>query len=189
MKHDLRFIDSFKFMTSSLDGLVKNLSLDKLKVTKKGFDEDKIELLSRKGVYPYDWMDNLTKFNETELPPKEAFYSKLNDANISDADFEHAQNIWKTFNMNTMGDYHDLYLKTDVLLLDDVFEEFRRVCLENYKLDPAWYYTSPGLSAWDAALKKTEVRLELLTDIDMLLMIEKGTRGGVSIILTRYGKA
>ena len=87
-----------------------------------------------------------------------------------------------------MGDYHDLYLKTDVLLLADVFEEFRKVCLENYELDPAWYFTSPGL-AWDEALKKTKVKLELLTDIDMLQMIEKGTRGGVSMISNRLGKA
>ena len=87
-----------------------------------------------------------------------------------------------------MGDYHDLYLKTDTLLLADVFEEFRNVCLENYELDPAWYFTSPGL-AWDASLKKTKVKLELLTDIDMLQMIEKGTRGDVSMISTRLGKA
>ena len=90
--------------------------------------------------------------------------------------------------MKTMKDYHDLYLKTDVLLLADVFENFRDVCIENYKLDPAWCHTAPGL-AWDACLKKTEVRLELLNDVDMLLMIEKGIRGGVSIITKRYGKA
>ena len=87
-----------------------------------------------------------------------------------------------------MRDYHDLYLKTDVLLLADVFDNFRGVCIENYKLDPAWYYTAPGL-AWDACLKKTEVELELLKDVDMLLMSEKGTRGGVSTITKRYAKA
>ena len=107
---------------------------------------------------------------------------------MSEADYNHAQNVWKEFGMKNMGEYHDLYLKTDVLLLTDVFEEFRSVCLENYDLDPAWYYTSPGL-AWDAALKKTDVRLELLSDPDMLLMFEKGIRGGVSMITTRYGKA
>ena len=90
--------------------------------------------------------------------------------------------------MKTMGDHHDLYLKTDVLLLADVFEEFRSVCLENYELDPAWYYTSPGL-AWDAALKESRVRLHLLTDYDMLLMFEQGIRGGVSMITNRYSKA
>ena len=87
-----------------------------------------------------------------------------------------------------MRDYHDLYLKSDVLLLADVFENFRDVCLTNYELDPAWYYTAPGL-AWDAALKKTEVELELLSDPDMLLMVEKGIRGGVSSIMHRYAKA
>ena len=175
-KHDMRFIDSFKFMASSLDALVKNLSQEKLIETERGFSKDKLKLLSRKVVYPYDYMSNINKFQETKLPPKEAFFSKLNNENITDEDFEHAQNIWKTFNLHTTGDYHDLYLKTDVLLLADVFEEFRKVCLENYNLDPAWYFTSPGL-AWDASLKKTEVKLELLTDIDMLQMIEKGTRG------------
>ena len=103
---------------------------------------------------------------------KKNFFSKLNDENITDEDFEHAKKVWKTFNCKNMGDYHDLYLKIDVLLLADVFEEFRKVCLENYELDPAWYFTSPGL-AWDASLKKTKVKLELLADIDMLQMIEK----------------
>ena len=187
IKHDLRFIDSFKFMATSLDNLVKNLSVDKLKETKKEFGSRK-ELVSRKGVYPYDYMDRIEKFAETRLPPKKAFYSKLNDMAISDEDYRHAQNVWKTFNMKTLGDYHDLYLKTDVLLLTDVFEEFRSVCLENYKLDPAWYYTAPGL-AWDAALKESGVELELLRDYDMLLMVEKGIRGGVSMISGRYGKA
>ena len=149
---------------------------------------EKLNLLSKKGVYPYDFMDNNKKFQETKLPPKEKFYSKLNDEHITQQDFEHAQKVWKTFNCKNMGDYHDLYLKTDVLLLCDVFEEFRNVCLENYELDPAWYFTSPGL-AWDAALKKTQVKLELLNDIDMLQMIEKGTRGGVSMISNRFGKA
>ena len=133
-------------------------------------------------------MESFNKFEETKLPQKEDFFSKLNYEHITQQDFEHAQNVWKTFKCKNMGDYHDLYLKTDVLLLADVFEEFRKVCLENYELDPAWYFTSPGL-AWDAALKKTKVKLELLADIDMLQMIEKGTRGGVSMISNRYSKA
>ena len=212
IRHDIRFIDSFKFMASSLDALVKNLERDKKIETKKSLlreklkergktlEEEKLseeekkelgeklDLLSKKGVYPYDFMDNINKFQETNLPPKEKFYSKLNDEHITQQDFEHAQKVWKTFKCKNMGVYHDLYLKTDVLLLADVFEEFRNVCLENYELDPAWYFTSPGL-AWDASLKKTEVKLELLTDIDMLQMIEKGTRGGVSMISNRFGKA
>ena len=145
-------------------------------------------LMLRKGVFPYDYFDALDKLNATQLPPKDAFYSKLNDENISDDDYKHAQKIWETFNMKTMREYHDLYLNSDVLLLADVFENFRDVCQIHYGLDPAHYYTAPGL-AWDAALKYTKVNLELLTDIDMLLMIEKGIRGGISMISTRYGKA
>ena len=133
-------------------------------------------------------MDSLSKFQDTELPPKELFYSELNHSHISDEDYEHAIKVWNLLQMKTMRDYHDLYLKTDVLLLADVFENFRGVCIENYKLDPAWYYTAPGF-AWDACLNKTKVELKLLTDVDMLLMIEKGIRGGVSAITKRYAKA
>ena len=149
---------------------------------------ERIDLMLRKGVFPYDWFDSFDKLSSTGLPTKEMFYSKLNDTDISDEDYEHAKKVWETFEMKTMREYHDLYLKSDVLLLADVFENFRGVCIKNYGLDPAWYYTAPGL-AWDAALKLTEVKLELLTDYDMLLMIEAGIRGGVSMISTRHGKA
>ena len=90
--------------------------------------------------------------------------------------------------MEHLKDYHELFNETDVLLLADVFESFRNICIKNYKLDPAHYYTAPGLS-WDACLKMTDVKLELLTDVNMLLMVEKGIRGGVSMISNRYGKA
>ena len=133
-------------------------------------------------------MDSLEKLKETKLPPKEAFYSRLNDGGISDEDYAHAQKVWRMFKMEYYIDYHELYNKVDVLLLADVFENFRNICLENYELDPAHYYTAPGL-AWHAALKVTGVNLELLSDIDMLLMVEKGIRGGVSMISNRYGKA
>ena len=123
-----------------------------------------------------------------ELPPKEEFYSKLTNSGISDEDYLHAQKVWNNFGMKTMRDYHNLYLTTDVMLLEDVFENFRTVCKNNYGLDPTWYYTSPGLS-WDALLKTTKVELELLTDIDMLLMIENGIRGEVSTITKRHAKA
>ena len=187
IKHEIRFLDSFKFMASSLESLVGNLGLEKLKETKKEFGE-KAELLSRKGIYPYDYMNSIKKFSEETLPTTEKLFSKLNDCGISDEDFDHAQRIWKEFGIKDLGEYHDLYLKSDVLLLADVFEEFRNVCLENYSLDPAWYYTSPGLS-WDALLKHSGVKLELLTDPDMLLMFEKGIRGGISMIPNRFGKA
>ena len=180
VKHEIRFIDSFKFMASSLASFVENLAksdLSKFIQTKKEFGE-RYEFFTKKGIYPYDYMNGIEKFSEEKLPPKEAFYSKLNDCGVSDEDYERAQLIWKEFERKNLGEYHDLYLKSDVLLLADVFEEFRNICLKNYSLDPAWYYTSPGLS-WDALLKHLEVKLELLTDPDKLLLFEKGIRDGI----------
>ena len=188
INHKIRFIDSFKFMPASLDSLVNNLPEDALNNLKKYHTGDKLNLVKRKGVYPYEYMDSLERFKETKLPPKEAFYSKLNNEDISDEDHTHAEKVWDTFEMKNLQDYHNLYNETDVLQLADVFENFRNICMENYKLDPAYYFTAPGL-AWDACLKITDVELELLTDIDMLLMFEKGIRGGVSMISNRYGKA
>ena len=186
--HTIRFIDSFKFMATSLEKLVNKLPEDDFINLSLYYSGDKFNLLARKGVYPYEYMDSLEKLEETKLPPKEAFYSRLNDGGISDEDYAHAQKVWKTFKMEYFKDYHELYNKVDVLLLADVFKNFRNICLENYELDPAHYYTAPGL-AWDAALKVTDVNLELLSDIDMLLMVEKGIRGGVSMVSNRYGKA
>jgi len=188
IKRDIRFIDSFKFMATSLESLVKNLPKESFKNLARYYTGEYLELLLRKGVFPYDWFDSFKKLSEKQLPSKEAFYSKLNDENISEENYQHAQKVWKKFNMETMREYHNLYLKSDVLLLSDVFENFRDVCLSNYGLDPAWYYTSPGL-AWDACLKITKANLELLTDYDMLMMIENGVRGGVSMISKRYAKA
>ncbi|XP_068689838.1 uncharacterized protein [Montipora foliosa] len=174
-------------MSSSLDKLVSNLPKEALIYPSQKFKGDKLGLMSQKGVYPYDFMDSFDKFNE-KLPPKEEFYSILNDEHISDDQYKHAQNVWNTFNLKNMGEYHDLYLKSDILLLADVFENFRKTCLQYYKLDPCHYFTSPGLS-WDAMLKMTDIKLELMTDIDMFQFIEKGMRGGTSYIANRYGKA
>ena len=174
-------------MSSSLDKLVSNLPKGSLKYTSKKFKGEKLELMAQKGVYPYDYMDSFDKFDE-KLPTKEEFYSILNDEHITDKDYEHAQNVWSTFSLKNMGEYHNLYLKSDILLLADVFENFRKTCLEYYKLDPCHYFTSPGLS-WDAMLKMTNIKLELMTDIDMFQFIEKGMRGGISYIANRYGKA
>ena len=145
-------------------------------------------LLFRKGVYPYEWIDNMNKMNYTNLPLQENFYSTLTMQHITDEDYKHAQNVWNTFGMSTMKDYHDLHLQTDILLLADCFENFRRKCLDFYKLDPAHFYTTPGLS-WNAALWMTGVKLELLTEEGMHLMVEEGVRGGVSTIITRHAKA
>ena len=188
VKRELRFLDSFRFMASSLDALSKNLTDEQCCEMAKHYSGEKFQLLRKKGVYPYEYMDSIERLSESKLPPKEAFYSKLNNSNISDEDYNHAQKVWDVFNCKTLRDYHDLYNKSDVLLLADVFENFRDVCMKNYKLDPAWYYTSPGLS-WDALLKVTKVELELITDYDMLLMLQQGIRGGVSTIAHRYGKS
>ena len=184
----LTFIDSFQFMSSSLDKLVSNLPAEALKYTSERFQKEKLNLMTRKGIYPYDYMDSFEKFNKTELPTKEEFYSILNNQHISDKDYCHAKKVWNTFKLQTMGEYHNLYLKSDILLLADVFENFRKTCLQYYKLDPCHYFTSPGLS-WDAMLKMTNIQLELMTDIDMFQFIEKGMRGGISYIANRYGKA
>ena len=188
LHHQIRFDDSFKFMGESLNELVNNLPKDAFNNVKRYYTEDKLSLLTKKGVYPYEYMDSLEKLKETELPPKEAFYSSLNDEGIEDEDYTHAQKVWEKFEMKNLEDYHNLYNKLDVLLLANVFENFRDICIKIYNLDPAHYYTAPGLS-WDAALKVTEVKLEFLSDMDMLLMVEKGIRGGVSMISNRYGKA
>ena len=172
---ELRFIDSFKFLQTSLANLVGNLQPDDFHNTKEIFREN-VELLTRKGVFPYDYVSSMEKLSETQLPPKEEFYSKLNGENITDDDYQYAINVWNTFNCQTIRDYHNLYLKSDVLLLADVFENFRKTCLHHYNLDPAHYYTSPGL-AWDACLKETGQELQLLHDYDMLMMFEKGIRG------------
>ena len=185
----LSFIDSFAFMSSSLEKLASNLVDENFIYTKKYFtDPVQFGLVKRKGVYPYDYMDSFSKFNDTELPQREDFYSLLTDNNISEDDYSHAKNVWNTFNLQNMGEYHDLYLQTDILLLTDVFENFRKTCLTYYKLDPLHYITSPGL-AWDAMLKMTGINLELITDIDMQLFIEKGLRGGISYIAHRHATA
>ena len=135
-------------------------------------------LLLRKGVYPYEYIDSWEKFNGTTLLPKEAFYSKLNLEDITDKDYIHVQKVWDVFEIKNLGEYHDLYVQSDTLLLSDVFENFRNMCLKIYELDPVYFVSAPGL-AWQACLKKTRVKLELLTDYDMILMIEKGIRGGI----------
>ena len=151
-------------------------------------DLNKVVLLLRKGFYPYEDMDNWEKFDETTIPPKEAFYSKLNLKGITDEDYPHAQKVWEAFGIKNRGEYHDLYAQSDTLLLADVFENFRNMCLEIYELDPVYFVSAPGL-AWQACLKKTGVKLELLTDYDMLLMIEKALRGGICQATHRYAKA
>ena len=186
--NNLTFIDSFQFMSSSLDKLVSNLRKEDLKYTSTAFYGYKLDLMSKKGVYPYDFMDSMEKFEIKELPKIEEFYSTLNEEHISEKDYNNAKEVWNAFRIKNMGEYHDLYLQSDVLLLTDVFENFRNTCMQYYGLDPCHYFTSPGLS-WDAMLKMTKVKLELMTDINMYQFIEKEMRGAVSYIANRYGKA
>ena len=182
------FKDSFKFLPASLETLVNNLPKDAFKNLERYYTGEKAELIKRKGFYPYEYMNTEERFKETKLPPKKAFYSKLSGKGITEEDYKQALHVWNVFNMKTFKDYHELYNETDVLLLADVFENFRDNNLKIYGLDPAHYFTSPGLS-WDACLKITGVELELLTDINMLLMFERCIRGGISMISNRYGKA
>ena len=181
------FKDSLKFMSSSLEALVNNLPKDAFKNLLNYFTPKQAEILKQKGFYPYEYMDSEEKFNDTKLPPREAFYSKLSGKGITEKDYKHAEDVWNSFKMKTFKEYHELYNITDVLLLADVFENFRDLCLKIYGLDPVYYFTAPGL-AWDACLKITDIDLELLSDHNMLLMFEKGIRGGISIISNRYGE-
>ena len=182
------FKDSLKFMALSVEALVNNLSKDDFKNLEKYFTPEQIKLLKQKGFYPYEYMDNIEKLKDPKPPPQKAFYSKLTGEGISNINYYHVLKVWRTFKMKNFKTYHEIYNKTDVLLLADVFEKFRDICLKNYGLDPVYYFTAPGL-AWDAMLKMTGINLELLNDVDMLLMIEKGIRGGVSMVSNRYGKA
>ena len=142
----------------------------------------------RKGVYPYEYIDSWERFNETSLPSKKEFYSNLNIEDIDDIDYRHGNNVFKGFKLDNLGDYHDLYVKSDTLLLPDVFENFRDMCIKVYELDPSHFVSLPGL-AWQACLNKTNIELELLTDYDMLLMVEEGIRGGICHSIHRYAKA
>ena len=232
--YKIKFINSFRFMATSLSKLVDNLTgnihngkcikcksnlcfvrvmnetllfkcIDIDKEYEKEFnnelierfantykfcdnDLDKFVMLLRKGVYPYEYIDEWDKFNEKVLPGKDSFFSNLTLENISEIDYVHANNVFKKFNINNLGEYHDLYVRSDTLLLADIFENFRQSCLKNYALDPAHFVSLPGL-AWQACLKKTNVELELLTDYDMLLMVEEGIRGGICHAVQRYAHA
>ena len=148
---------------------------------------NKFILLLRKGVYPYEYMDNWEKFDETSLPNKESFYGSLNMENIDDIDYRHG-NVFKRFKLKNLGEYHDLYVQSDTLLLADLFENFRNTCIKVYELDPAHFLSLPGLT-WQSCLKKTNIKLELLTDYDMLLMVEEGIRGGICHLIHRYARA
>ena len=152
------------------------------------YDNNKFILLLQAGVYPYEYLDDWEKFNEILLPEKEDFYSHWNMEDITNADYTHAKKVCKDFEKKNLEKYDDLYVQSDTFWLADVFENFRNMCLEIYKINPAKSLSVPGL-AWKGDLKKTKVKLNLLTDIDMLLVMEKGIRGGICHSVYWYAKA
>ena len=197
LNKNLPFIDSMQFTNSSLDKLDKNLSDEDFKYLVEEFDSKHLKILKQKGDYPYEYMNSFKKFDEDKLPARKYFFSstkkgkidndgKISDGHISIENYLMCEKIWNKLEMKNMGDYHDRYLKKDVLLLADVFE--RCTCLKHYELDPCHYFSSPGFS-WDAMLKMTKIELEKISDIGKYLFIEKGTKGGVSYIAKRYAKA
>ena len=186
-------------MNSSLDKLVKNLSDNDFKYLTEEFGSKNLELLKQKDAYSYEYMNSFKRFNEEKLPARKYFYSstkdgkigddgKISDGHISVKDYLTCEKTWDKFEMKNMGDYHDHYLKKDVLLLADVFEKFIDTCMKFYGLDPCHYFSSPELS-WDEMLKVTEIELEKISDIEKCLFIEKGLRARISYIAKRYDKA
>ena len=133
-------------------------------------------------------MDIWEKFDETTIPPKGIFHSKINEEVTSDVDYPHVKKVWEVFKVKNRGEYHDLYAQSDTLLLADVFQNFRDKCDEIYKLDPVHFVSAPGL-AWQTCLKKTKVKLELIKNFDMLMMVENGIRGGICQATHKYAKA
>jgi hypothetical protein len=148
----------------------------------------KRELLFRKGYYPYEYMDNFNRFNETLLPSKDLFKSILNQTELNDLEYEHIKKVWKTFKIKNLGEYHNFYMLLDTSLLADVFQAFRKTILDVYELDPPHFYSIPGLG-WAGALKYTNVKLELITDVDMYMFFESGIRGGISGVKKRFCQA
>jgi hypothetical protein len=148
----IRFLDSYRFFANSLENVAKSLPEEAFKLTRRFLvsselnDTEALQLLRQKGIYPYDWVQSQNNFNETELPPKEAFYSKLYDEEVSEEDYQHAVKIWKTFKCRTFLDYHNLYLRTDVLILADALENFRNFFKLHHNIDPVHTYSAPGLT-------------------------------------------
>ena len=189
VNRNIKFLDSLQFCKTYLDSLAGNLEDKDIKHLLSEFPIDKLEILKRKDSYPYEWVDSYKKFNYQELPPKECFYSSIDDGkrgkgdgHISNNQYLHLKLVWKEFGFKTFRDFHNHYLKKDVLLLADVFEKFISTSLKYYR--SMSYFSAPGLS-WDAMLKVTKIELEKISDADIHLFIEKGMRGGISYINKR----
>ena len=183
-------LDSFAFLSTSLEKLAESLKksgLQKFKRLRQEFPKN-YALLAEKGVYFYDYATSFAVLKETNLPPKDAFYNKLREENITDADYERAHAVFKATSCRDLEDYSRVYAKTDVAILCDVFENFRDLCMSYYGLDCCHYVSLPGF-AWDAMLKMTGVKIDFITDLDMYTFIEDNLRGGVTTINHRHFKA
>ena len=173
------FKDSYLFLDKGLDYLTKTIDdIDRI-LLKQEFGEN-YQLLTKKGIYPYDYFDNPKKYNEQKLPNKEEFFNKINNKNISDDVYNHAKNVFEKFKCKNLLDYSILYLKTDLCHISDVFQKFSNFAYETYEIDPRHSYKLPGFS-WQAMLKLTEIELELISDPDMYLFLMDTIRGGVSV--------
>ena len=176
-------------MNQTLPELFPNLYNNfKKKKAWKNLPPEAFQMLTRKGVYPYSYMDSFDKFAETQLPPKEKFYNDLSKENISEEDYTFVKELWKVFKLKNLGELHDLYMETDTLLLADVFENYRGVIHKNYGLDPVHFYTAPALS-WSAGLKFTKIKLEIPLDVNMHIFFDLGLRGGISMVVEHFARA
>ncbi len=188
-KFSIKFVDSYRFVSTSLRMLVENMPTSQLFHTRRYYpDPEKFEMASQKNYFPYEYLDNTEKLKDRQLPPKEAFYSSLTKSHISETEYAFAQRAWQVMGCETLADYLLEYNIIDVLLLADVFQAFRRLILETYKLDPCYYISLPSLSQ-DAFLKLTKTEIDLLSDRDMHLMISKAIRGGLTNTICRYREA
>ena len=181
-----KFIDSLAFLPSSLDTLSSHLSVTKkTHFLQQAFPRADVTLLLRKGALPYEYLNSHQRFEETQLPAIERFYSSLTDSNISQSVYDNLNEIWSKFKCQNLGDFHDIYLKVDVYLLAAVFENFGQTSIDFFNIDPPHHWSAPGLT-WAASLKTTCINLTLFSDINMLIMIEKGIRGGLTMVSKRH---
>lgn len=190
--NNFMLIDSYNFLPASLQTLTNSLKMKGDEYFKPVRDfvqsEEQFQLMLRKGVFCYEYLDSVGKLSEQCLPPIQAFYDSLKSTHITSQDYDHARRVWRAFECETLEDYLRVYLIADVLILTSVFEEFRTMTYTSYSLEVSGYFSLPHM-AFDALLRKSNTKLELLNSIDMYNFISRGIRGGVSCIFHRYAKA
>lgn len=194
----LKFLDTFQFLSSSLENLTDNLKssgINNFQITRKVFQEKYGEIPDRifaemiaKSAFPYEFLDSFEKFNHKHFPDRKKFYSSLNFSKIDIEKYNRAKYIYNYFKLSNFGDFTNFYCLLDSCLLADIFTKFRLDSLKIYGLEPLHYYSIPSLS-WDAMLKHTKIEIELFSDVDMYLWIEKSLRGGVSQVSCRRAVA